>query len=81
MKMTKYYIVSNLQILISAVLAAVLSASLIVINTAVNNYFELPVVSMTADGKCATVTNFKNGEAFTCNDVGMLLRNYRVKKQ
>jgi hypothetical protein len=80
MKMTKYYIVSNLQILISAVLAAVLSASLIVINTAVNNYFEQPVVLLTSDGKCVSVTNFKNGESYTCNDIGMLLRNYRVKK-
>lgn len=79
--MNKYYVVSNLQIVISALLAAILTASLIVINTAVNNYFELPVVSMTADGKCAVVTNFKNGEAFTCNDVGMLLRNYRTKKE
>lgn len=78
--MTKYYVVSNLQIFVSAVLSAILAASLIVINTAVNNYFELPIVLMTEDNKCSTVISFKNGEAYTCNDVNMILRNYRTKK-
>ena len=80
MKITKYYIVANFQILISSILAAILTASLIVINTAVTNYFEQPSVLLSGDGKCVSVTNYKNGEAYTCNDVGVLLRNYKIKK-
>lgn len=79
MKTTKYYVVSNSQIIITAILVAVLTASLVTINTAVKKYFELPVVTFSEDGKCATVSNYKNGEAYTCSDVGVVLRNYRLK--
>lgn len=80
MKSPKYYVVSNPQIIITAILVAVLTTSLMVINTTVKEYFELPAVTFSEDGKCATVSNYKNGEAYTCNDVGVVLRNYRLKK-
>lgn len=80
MKTTKYYVVTNSQIMITAILVAVLSTSLVVINTAVKQYFELPLVTFSEDGKCATVSNYKNGEAYTCSDVGVVLRNFRSKK-
>ena len=80
MKTTKYYVVSNSQIIITAILVAVLTTSLVVINTAVKQYFELPLVTFSEDGKCVAVSNYKNGEAYTCNDVGMVLRNFRSKK-
>lgn len=78
--MTKYYQVSNAQLFIMALLIGVIASALLMINTALKEYLQLPIVTMTAEDKCATVSNFKNGEAFTCSDVGTVLRNYRVKK-
>jgi len=80
MKTNKYFVVSNSQIIITAILVAILTTSLVVINTAVMQYYELPTVIFSADGKCVSVANYKNGEAYTCNDVGLVLRNYRVQK-
>ena len=76
---TKYYQVSNMQLFIMAVLIGIIAGALITINTGVKEYLQLPLVT-TADDKCVTVVNYKNGEAFTCSDVGTILRNYRVKK-
>jgi hypothetical protein len=80
MKVVKYYQVSNAQLFIMAILTGVIAAAAIVINTSVKEYLQLPIVTLTADDKCVTVSNFKNGEAYTCSDVSTILRNYRVKK-
>jgi hypothetical protein len=80
MRTTKYYQVSNLQLFIMAVLVGVIAAALITINTTVRDYLQLPVVTMASDDKCVAVANYRNGETFTCSDVGTVLRNYRVKK-
>lgn len=76
---TKYYQVSNAQLFIMALLIGVIAGALITINNGVKEYLQLPLVT-TADDKCVSVVNYKNGEAFTCSDVGTILRNYRVKK-
>ena len=81
MKVVKYYQVSGLQLFFMALAVGVISAALITINTAVKEYLQLPVVVTTADGKCAVVANYKNGDAFTCSDVGVVLRKYRTEKQ
>lgn len=78
-KTTRYYTVSNLQLFICALLIGVISAALITINNAAMEYLQLPVVETAPDGKCVAVSSFRNGEAFTCNDVGTILRNYRTK--
>lgn len=80
MKRISYYQVSNFQLFVMALLIGIISAALITINIAVKEYFQLPLVTLTSDDKCVSVLNFKNGEAFVCGDVGMILRNYRVKK-
>jgi hypothetical protein len=80
MKIVKYYQVTNNQLFLMAILVAVIVAALITINTAVKEYLQLPEVIMTAEDKCATVSNFKNGDAYTCGDVGTILRNFRTKK-
>lgn len=76
----KYYTVSNFQLFVMALLIGIISAALIIINSAVKDYFELPMITTTLDGKCVSVSSYKNGEAFTCNDVGSILRNYRTSK-
>lgn len=80
MKTVRYYQVSTLQLIIMAIIIGVIASALIVINTSVKEYLQLPLVTTTTDDKCVTVSNFKNGEAYTCGDVGTILRNYRVQK-
>lgn len=78
--MTRYYQVSGFQIFIACVLVGVIAAALVVINNRVQDYLLLPVVIKTEDGKCAAVENYRNGEAFTCGDVGVILRNFRTRQ-
>lgn len=80
MKTVKYYQVSTLQLIIMAIVIGVIASALVVINTSVKEYLQLPVVTTTTDDKCVTVSNFKNGETYTCSDVGTILRNYRITK-
>jgi hypothetical protein len=63
-----------------AILTGIIAAGVDVINTSVKEYLQLPLVVITDGDKCVTVSNFKNGDAYTCNDVSNILRNYRVKK-
>ena len=79
MKATKYYSVSNLQLFTMGILIALIVTALLAINSSVRDYLQLPIVTM-ADGKCVSVASVKNGEAFTCGDVGTILRNYRTSK-
>jgi hypothetical protein len=81
MKTIKYYQISGFQLFVMAIIVGVISAALITINTAVQEYLQLPMVHMSKDGQCTVVSNYKNGDAFTCNDVDVILRKYRTTKQ
>ncbi len=70
------YSVSSKQLLLNTVLLTVQLALVIVGYFEVTKYLDLPVVTY-ADGKCASVTNFNNGDAYNCNDVDIVLRKYR----
>ena len=80
MKTIKYYQVSGFQLFMMAIIVGVISAALITINTAVQEYLQLPMVRFSSDGQCAVVSNYKNGDAFTCSDVDVVLRKYRAAK-
>lgn len=79
MRTVKYYQVSNLQLFVMALLIGIIAAALITINIMVREYLLLPAVVVDRDDKCASVVNYKNGDAYTCADVGVILRNYRKK--
>lgn len=79
MKTIKYYQVSGFQLFMMAVIVGVISAALITINTAVQEYLQLPMVHFSND-QCVVVSNYKNGDAFTCSDVDVVLRKYRTAK-
>lgn len=81
MKVVKYFQVSTIQLFLMALVIGVISASLIVINMAVKEYLQLPKVIKAVDGSCAAVSNFRNGDAYTCADVDVILRKYRIAKQ
>jgi hypothetical protein len=79
MKTVKYYQVSNLQLFMMAITTGVIAAALITINIMAKEYLLLPVVVTDRDSKCASVVNYRNGDAYTCADVGIILRTYRTK--
>lgn len=76
----KYSIVSHLQLGIATILMSIMIAVLVSINSWYMTYSMLPKVHFASDGSCVKVENFENGHAFNCNDVGVLLRQYRSVK-
>lgn len=79
MRTTKYFQVSTLQLFFMSILISVLVSSISIINTTYTEYRQLPLVNLSTAGQCINVANFKNGEAYSCADVGTILRNYRTK--
>ena len=79
MKTVKYYQVSNLQLFMMAITTGIIAAALITINMMAKEYLLLPVVITDKEDKCASVVNYRNGDAYTCADVGTILRNFRKK--
>lgn len=79
MKVNKFYQVSGYQLFFMAILTGIIGASIVCINISLKEYLQSPVVNMTKDEACVSVVNYKNGDAYTCNDVGVILRNYRKK--
>ena len=79
MKTIKYYQVTGAQLFIMAILTGIIAGAVITINMLVKESMLLPVVIQTKDDKCVSDVNYKNGEAYTCGDVGVILRNYRKK--
>jgi hypothetical protein len=79
MKTVKYYQVSNFQLFWMSILIGIIAAALITINIMTKDYLMLPTVIVDRDDKCASVVNYKNGDAYTCADVGTILRHFRKK--
>jgi tRNA U34 5-carboxymethylaminomethyl modifying enzyme MnmG/GidA len=78
-----YHIVSTKQLAFVALLICILTISGIEINNIIKEYYSLPeVVIKSSDNSCIKVINYKNGESYNCQDVDIILRNYRkVVKQ
>lgn len=74
----KYYQVTAIQLFVASLLTGIIAAALVVINIQLKEYLQLPIVISTDDG-CVSVNNYNNGEAFTCEDVDVILRNYRIQ--
>lgn len=75
--MTRYSMLSSLQLLVLALLIAILAGVFSSINTWYIIYNNLPIVQTNSAGECVKVLNFENGHAFNCNDVDVVLRRYR----
>lgn len=76
----KYTQASNLQFTLMAALIAVI---ITVLNVAASFYLDtrnLPLVTNDTKGACVRVLNVENGHAFTCNDINITLRRYRIEK-
>lgn len=73
-----YYMVSSKQVASSALSIAALTAVSAFFIITLINYFDLPEVYIGGDGKCVKVINYKNGDAYTCQDKDIVLRKYHV---
>lgn len=73
-----YYMVNAKQVTGSALSIAALTAVGAFFVISLMNYFDLPEVSVDLEGKCVKVVNFKNGDAYTCQDKDVVLRKYHL---
>lgn len=80
MSSNKYYQVSGTQLFIVSVLIGIIAAALITINIMIKEFLMLPVVITDSDNRCINVVNYQNGDAYTCSDVSIILRNFRTQK-
>lgn len=74
----RFYQVSTVQLIIASILVGFIAGGINVVNNEYQHYKLLPVVEQSSDGKCVQVLNFENGHAFNCNDVNVVLRQYRT---
>lgn len=79
-KHKSYHQVTTFQLFLMAIITGVISASVIMINSHAMEYLQLPIVQQDNAGTCVNVLSFKNGEVYDCDDVGTILRKYRIKK-
>ena len=77
----KYATLTTIQLLMMTVLMSILTALLVSVNTWYMTFTQLPKVHVDQAGACVKVENFQNGHAFNCNDVDVLLRQYRKSTQ
>lgn len=73
-----YYMVSSKQVAGTALTIAALTAVSAFFIITLINYFDMPEVYINGEGKCVKVINFKNGDAYTCQDKDVVLRKYHV---
>lgn len=76
-----YYVVSGKQLLTTNIMIAIFLAICVWAASVVGSYLELPQVIQGDDGKCVKVVNFKNGDGYTCQDVDVVLRKYRLNRE
>jgi hypothetical protein len=75
-----YHLVSTGQALIAAAAIALLSGASVAAVSAYINYQDIPIVEQGPDSKCLRVINFKNGDGYQCQDVGIILRKFRIQQ-
>ena len=72
-----FYAMTAKQVVLLIIISAVISAALVIINISLKDYLLTPEVIYSNDNKCVKVINYQNGHAFNCNDVDVILRQYR----
>jgi hypothetical protein len=72
------YPVSNKQLILNSFLMAIILAIVTISYIEYKDRRELPEMQTTSDGKCVKVINYKNGDAYNCNDVNVVLRHYKT---
>lgn len=78
MRLKTYHIVSTGHVLSTAVIIALAAAGSVFCVISLINYFDLPEVYVTPEGRCVKIVNFKNGDGFQCQDKDVVLRKYHT---
>jgi len=73
------YNVSTTQLIVATVFSALIGAGAVVSYMQFKEKQAWPVVHTSTDGSCTKVMNLRNGDAYNCEDVDVLLRQYRVE--
>lgn len=73
----RFTTISSIQLFVLAILIGLISGGLVVAAQKYQQMLLLPMVTFTPGEECVKVTNFENGHAFSCQDVNVLLRQYR----
>jgi hypothetical protein len=73
------YTVSMKQLIVNSLLISIVSAAVVILFLLVKEYWELPDVYRNEKSECVKVVNYKNGDAYNCNDVNIILRKYNTK--
>lgn len=71
------HIITTRHVIMLILISAIITAALITINNSLKDYLLSPEVYTTKKGECVKVINYQNGHAFNCNDVDVILRQYR----
>jgi hypothetical protein len=71
------YTVTTMQLLTATVMSALISAGSVVAYGQYKDLQALPEVNLNVEDKCVKVMNFKNGDAYNCEDVDVVLRQYK----
>lgn len=74
------YVVTSKQMLATTVSIAALQAAFVFATISFYEWQQLPEVAMDGD-KCVKVINYRNGDAYQCQDKDIVLRNYRIAKE
>lgn len=75
--MARFTTMTTLQLLTLVIFMSIFTAALISINIFYMDFRMLPEVHVDKAGTCLKVDNFKNGDAYNCNDIDVVLRRYR----
>ena len=73
----RFVTLSQLQLFIFAIVVGLIAGGTVIGFKKYEDIKLLPIVTLTQSGQCVKVTNFENGHAFACQDVDVLLRQYR----
>jgi hypothetical protein len=73
------YNVSTPQLLIATVFSALIGAGSVVSYMQFKEKQSWPVVETSPEGSCVKVQNLRNGDAYNCEDVDVLLRQYKTE--
>jgi hypothetical protein len=73
------YTTTRSQLAIFTILTAIIVGLMIVAIQATREYLDLPEVKRSViDNSCVQVINYRNGDAYTCADVDVVLRRYHM---
>ena len=76
----RYVTLTQVQMFLMALITGAIAGALMIGSTMYRDFTLLPLVVQNPGGECIKVVNYENGHAFSCPDVNVLLRRYRVAK-